>query len=393
MTFRLAAVSAAVAAASIAGCSPFEKDEDLSGERRETATSGSETQVAPQNPKKGWLAAVRNRDDLAASDIYLVDPTGTEAVVRLTEGSEWNVSPVWSPDRSRIAFASTRDKRGGNVFELYVMNADGSEQTRLTRGGAGLSSFVWSPDGTRIAFARAGGLFVANADGSGERRLTDAPRSHFRGVPNSNYPHAWSPDGSKILFGTTRHDEWAGNLESMTAEMAIPELYTINADGGHQTRLTKNRLGEHEASWSPDGREILFVGFRVGPPIAPGSNVHNGKYGIYLMTAEGKEIRKIGSGFGKPVWSPDGSTIAFTRPDDNSARYSLYTIDPRTGRLTMLLRKTSVGTPTWSPDGSQIAVDTADDVLGPSAIYVVNSDGSGETRLKQGGGGELAWAP
>jgi|RhiMetdeSRZDD1v2_1073273.scaffolds.fasta_scaffold02148_17 Tol biopolymer transport system component len=59
----------------------------------------------------------------------------------------------------------------------------------------------------------------------------------------------------------------------------------------------------------------------------------------------------------------------------------------------MLLRKTSVGTPTWSPDGSQIAVDTADDVLGPSAIYVVNSDGSGETRLKQGGSGELAWAP
>jgi Tol biopolymer transport system component len=111
------------------------------------------------------------------------------------------------------------------------------------------------------------------------------------------------------------------------------------------------------------------------------------------MTAEGNDIRKIAGGFGNGVWSPDGSTIAFTRADDNSARYSLYTIDPRTGRLTMLLRKTSVGTPTWSPDGSQIAVDTADDVLGPSAIYVVNSDGSGETLLKQGGGTELAWSP
>ena len=391
MTFRLAAVTAAVAAASIAGCSPFEKDEDLAGEGQETATSGSETEDAPQHPKKGWLAAVRNRDDLAASDIYLLDPTGTEAVVRLTEGSEWNMNPVWSPDGSRIAFSSTRD---GNAFELYVMNADGSEQTRLTRGGVAPSSFVWSPDGTRIAFGRADGLFVANADGSGERRLTDAGGPDATGVPIYDHPHAWSPDGSTILFGTTRHQKWAGNLETMTAEMAIPELYTINAGGGREARLTENRLGEHLASWSPDGREILFVGFRLGPPIRPGSSVHNGEYGLYLMTAEGKKLRKIAdSGFGDPVWSPDGSTIAFTRPDNNSARSSLYTIDPRTGRLTMLLRKTSVGTPTWSPDGSQIAADTADEVLGPSAIYVVNSDGSGETRLKQGGGGELAWSP
>jgi len=59
----------------------------------------------------------------------------------------------------------------------------------------------------------------------------------------------------------------------------------------------------------------------------------------------------------------------------------------------MLLNKTSVSSPTWSPDGSQIAVVTQDDVLGPYAVYVVNSDGSGEVRLKQGGGTELNWSP
>ena len=67
---------------------------------------------------------------------------------RLTNNAAADVEPAWSPDGSRIAFASTRD---GN-FEIYVMNADGSNQTRLTNNAAADDQPAWSPDGTRIAF-------------------------------------------------------------------------------------------------------------------------------------------------------------------------------------------------------------------------------------------------
>ena len=388
MTARLAALTAAAAAASLAGCSPFDGDGDRAGGRQGTSTSGSDTEAAPPIPRKRWIAAVRWHD--LASDIYLLDPNGTNET-RLTERAGFNTNPSWSPDGSRIAFLSTRDNPAGNVSELYVMAADGSEQTRLTRGGAG--PFVWSSDGTRLAFTRAGDLFVANADGSGERRLTDAPMSGLTGAPTSNYVESWSPDGSKILFSTTRHDRWAGNLETMTADSAIPELYVMNADGSAQTRLTENRLGEHEATWSPDGREILFVGFRVGPPIAPDSFARAGAWALYLMTADGERRRRLGrmSSPQAAVWSPDGSTIAFTRARGN--KHALYTIKGGARGSTMLLEKVTVESPTWSPDGSQIAVVTQDELLGPTALYVVNSDGSREVRLKHTNVAEVKWSP
>ena len=85
----------------------------------------------------------------------------------------------------RIAFASDRD---GN-FEIYVMNADGSNQTNLTNDPAGDLAPIWSPDGSRIAFAssRDGNpeVYVMNADGSGLANLT--------GNPDYDGSHAWSP--------------------------------------------------------------------------------------------------------------------------------------------------------------------------------------------------------
>ena len=90
-----------------------------------------------------------------------------------------------APTSGRIAFGSHRDGNG----EIYVMNADGSGQTRLTDNPAFDVGPAWSPDGTRIAFTSGDILspevYVMNADGSGQTRLTDNPA--FDGGP------AWSP--------------------------------------------------------------------------------------------------------------------------------------------------------------------------------------------------------
>ena len=120
----------------------------------------------------------------------------------------------------RIAFMSDRD---GN-FEIYVMNADGSRQTRLTHDEADDSLPVWSPDG-RIAFTsdRDGNfeMYVMNADGSSPTRLTANSADDALA--------AWSPDG-RIAFMSDRD----GNFE----------IYVMNADGSGQTRLTHDEADD-----------------------------------------------------------------------------------------------------------------------------------------------------
>jgi len=153
----------------------------------------------------------------------------------------------------KIAFASDRD---GN-YEIYVMNADGSGQTRLTNNNYKEGHPDWSPDGTKIVFTsnRDGNpeIYVMNANGSGQTRLT-----------NNNYKDGeatWSPDGTKIVFQSDRD----GNVE----------IYIMNANGSGQTRLTINSASDWDPNWSPDGTMIVFESDR------------NGNYEIYVMNANG----------------------------------------------------------------------------------------------------------
>ncbi len=81
------------------------------------------------------------------ANIYVMDADGSNQT-RLTRQAAGDWSPGWSPDGSRIAFESVRD----GIMDIYVMDADGSNQARLTRHAAGASSAAWSPDGNRIAF-------------------------------------------------------------------------------------------------------------------------------------------------------------------------------------------------------------------------------------------------
>jgi WD40 repeat protein len=99
--------------------------------------------------------------------------------IRLTNNLALDYEPSFSPDGSKIAFASTRD---GN-FQIYVMNADGSNQINLSNNLASERHPSFSPDGSKIAFVsnRDGNneIYVMNADGSNQIRLTDNPASDF----------------------------------------------------------------------------------------------------------------------------------------------------------------------------------------------------------------------
>jgi Tol biopolymer transport system component len=239
---------------------------DATGSNPVRLTNNAASDVGPVwSPDRAHIAFASNRD--GNYELYVMNADGT-GQTRLTNNAADDGNAVWSPDGSKLAFVSRRD---GND-EIYVLNADAS-LTRLTNNTADDLFPSWSPDGAKIAFTstRDGNseLYVMNATGSSQTRLTT--NSALDAVP------AYSPDGSKIAFVSERD----GN----------DEIYVMNADGsGTATRLTTNTAADglyvsstiyFGLSWSADGSQLVFMSNRD-------SNLE-----IYSMNATGSSQTRL----------------------------------------------------------------------------------------------------
>jgi N-acetylneuraminic acid mutarotase len=239
------------------------------------------------NGSKIVFGSVRNNNN---HDVFVMDADGNNQT-RLTTSLAYDDQPKWSPDGSKIVFMSGRD---GN-FEIYSMNADGTAQTRLTNNPAADGFPAWSPDGTRIAFVTGNlndpgtfDLCMMNADGSNRTQLTND--SNVDAVP------AWSPDSSKLVFMSG----------SSIFDPNSFEIFVIDVNGSNRVRLTNNNVADGQPSFSPNGLKIVFASCDFMNPNAAE---------IFVMNADGSNrvplmINDVTDGF--PAWSSDGTQIIFS---------------------------------------------------------------------------------
>src|SRR2546430_9704981 len=173
-------------------------------------------------------------------------------------------------------------------------------------------------------------IYVMNSDGTGVTRLTtDANDDSFA---------AWSPDGAKIVFQSMRNG-------------VNNQVYSMNADGSNQINLSNNTSSDAVPSFSSDGSKVAFASDRD----------HAGLDSIYQMNADGSNQQALTSPTTntedtQPVWSPDGTKIAFVSTRDST-------------------------TETWQETNADGNIINQSRLHVNKEIYVMNADGSGQTRL------------
>jgi TolB protein len=214
---------------------------DSKGENLRNLSCNTATDYAFAYTPDGKLLYYSNREK--NDEIYILSADGRK-LVNLTNHPKADRVMTVSPDGKWIAFSSNRNDRSN---ELYVMDTTGANIRRLTTNDNFEDAPDWSPDGKKIIFSKDvipssdtvsksnGEIFIMDADGSNERRLTNRPG--FDGGPH------FSPDGSKIVFyGKSAQGYY--------------DIFIMDADGNNIINLTEDAVEDYSPSWSPDGKWI-----------------------------------------------------------------------------------------------------------------------------------------
>ncbi len=267
----------------------------------------------------------------------IVGCSQVQPLQQITNSSEFEGYPDWSPDGKQIAYVRASDFENPNSREIWIMNSDGSAQTKLGQG----ESPAFSPDGRKLVYTsvsdikgQPSALQLMSVDGTESMTIIDDTDHGFL------WP-TWSPDGKRISYVRDRTEFWIAD-----------------ADGDNQIQIATDEefssqtyaIGAH--TWSPDGKQIAFER-------SDQSQVWN----IWVLNTDGTNLYQLTFDEESnwiPDWSPDGNKIAFKA--DIGSR-SIDIINPDGSERETLLSAGDnkdwkvVTTPNWRPDGQAIAFD------------------------------------
>ncbi|MDA0680184.1 MAG: S9 family peptidase [Proteobacteria bacterium] len=310
-------------------------------------------QISPDGSRVAYTRLSNDiMTDRTRSNIWLVGADG-RTHRPLLSGTDSYSSPRWSPGGDRLAYVSSAESRGP---ELYVRWMDTGQTALLSNLPSSPGDMSWSPDGSLIAFTahvksegptlakppekpegaewappvividslnyRADGrgylepgnahVFVIPAEGGTPRQITSG---HF----DHDGPLAWSPDGRSIVMSSNRDDDWEFNRRNT-------ELWSVDVDGGEVTRLT-NRFGPDDAAtFSPDGSKIAYLGYddkKMG--------YHN--VNVYVMNMADQSVEELTTNFDRSVsavaWAGSSSRLYIQYDDRGKTHLATLAMDGR----------------------------------------------------------------
>jgi TolB protein len=257
-------------------------------------------------------------------------------LVRLTQSFYPKHHLTVTPNSKRIVFARFK----GVHMTLMTVASGGSEERVLIENSPDYVQQhpVFSPDGKHLIYCgnvgyRTGGIGLYLCD------VDDLKCSHVRPLPTSGQGQmsSWSPDGKQIVYVAYR--------------VNAAHLFVANADGSKPRQLTNLAGFAVQPSWSPDGQWIAFSG------------THEGNYKIYKIHPDGSDLTRLTNELTmdyRPQWSPDGKWLAFTSNRDGN--YEIYLMRPDGTELRNLTQHPALDDhAAWFPDGSGLAfVSTRD---------------------------------
>jgi len=297
-------------------------------------------------------------DDGANKKIHIVqlgldgNPIGEKTSIDYPEGiGDIERLAGWTPDNQIGAIV-----RIPTEFALYAQPVEGGTATFVTHGGYPMQP-RWSPDGKRIYHVNNG------SESSGDWAAASIAYVPSEGGEVNTIPlhseakirlQAYgtgdliSPDGRTIVFAGYKSRE----------PITIQHIWTLPVDGGTPTQLTDEPFIDWYPCWSPDGQEIAFMRSE-----APENWNDVGEANIYIVSVNGGEPRQITSDsdrvYGGPVtWSPDGKFLAYFSRDEDSVDGTLRIMPVEGGESRIVAKPQRIFANkemAWSPDGGRIA--------------------------------------
>lgn len=271
---------------------------------------------------------------------------------KVTADTTRETDPAPSPDGKWIVFSSDRKQ----WYQIYVMPAEGGEWRQLSfePDSTRSSTPSWSPDGSSILFVSTRGkrYNVYSVPFAGGE-----PRKMTNSDGGSRFA-AYSPDGKKIAFYSNRE---------RPTELYGYNLYVMDAEGEttpNSARKITNSMGSPgHPVWSPDGTTLAYVAktYEADKQNTMEGNILFAKYHVWTMPSGGGAERQRTGGTinGEPVeetwpaWSPDGKWIAFSRMVGTTKR-DIWVLEVSTGNAYPLTNAGDCGKPTWSADGKSL---------------------------------------